>query len=274
MSIGNRSVLRLRSLSLRLIISIVAILLVSSVARADEFSRLKGFWECFEEGAQATLEFKSKQNLVYNGTTYTYQLAPGVFQVQDETGVANYFYAIEDGILLIMSMDGSVSQCRKGNKPQETTTAQKPSGTATATGGGPWPPRYVKPQPPYDEVNPGNELLLYKFAGRWDHVSTNTLTNLFLKPDGTYEEAYEAGYSGTFTDQGGYQTGSWGAAGADNARGYWRVVGGIRSGKLILRDQAGNESIYHYQVHIRNGEIYSGEYFFNNRLYSVTYIYR
>jgi len=69
---------------------------------------------------------------VYNGAAYTYQLAPGVFQVQDETGVANYFYTIE----------------------------------------------------------------------------------------------------------------------------------------------AGNESIYHYQVHIRNGEIYSGEYFFNNRLYSVTYIYR
>ena len=139
MSIGNRSVLKLPSLSLCLIISIVAFLFALPAARADEFTRLKGFWECSEEGTRATLEFTSKQNLVYNGTAYTYQLAPGVFQVQDETGVANYFYAIEDGILLIMSMDGSVSQCRKGNKPQETTTAQKPSGTATATGGGPMP---------------------------------------------------------------------------------------------------------------------------------------
>ena len=274
MSILNRFVRTQPSLSLYLIISTVVLLFVSSAVQADEFVRLQGFWECTEEGVMATLEFTSKESLVYNGTTYTYQLAPGVFQVQDQTGVANYFYAIEDGILLIMSMDGSVSQCRKGKKPPKAVTPKKTPGMTTAAKGGPWPPPYVRPQPPYDEVNPRPETLLYKFAGRWDHVTTNTLTNLYLKPDGTYEEAYEAGYSGTMTDQGGYQTGSWGAAGADNARGYWRVVGGIRSGKLILRDQAGNESIYHYQVHIKNGEIYSGEYFFNNRLYSVTYIYR
>ena len=32
------------------------------------------------------------------------------------------------------------------------------------------------------------QALLYKFAGRWDHVTRNTLTNQFLKPGGTYEE--------------------------------------------------------------------------------------
>jgi hypothetical protein len=274
MTIGTRSVPKRPSPPFCLIICITAILVLSTAVRADEFALLKGFWECTEEGARATLEFKTKQRLVYNGTAYSYQLAPGVFQVQDDSGVANYFYAIEDGILMIMSMDGSISQCRKGKKPQKATTGKKPSGSATAAGGGPWPPRYVKPQPPYDEVNPSNELLLYKFAGRWDHVTTYTLTNLFLKPDGTYEEAYEAGYSGTFTDQGGYQTGSWGAAGADNERGYWQVVGGLRTGSLILRDQQGNQTTYQYQVHIKNGEVYWGEYFFNNRLYSVKYIYR
>ena len=167
-----------------------------------------------------------------------------------------------------------IREINKGKKPKKAATAQKRSDAAATAGGGPWPPRYVKPQPPYDEVNPSNELLLYKFAGRWDHITTNTLTNLFLKPDGTYEEAYEAGYKGTFTDQGGYQTGSWGAAGADNERGYWRVVGGLRSGALILKDLQGNQTRYQYQVHIKNGEVYWGEYFFNNRLYSVTYIYR
>jgi hypothetical protein len=255
-----------------LTIGIAALLFVSSTVWADEFTRLKGFWECSEEGAKATLEFTSKQNLIYNGTAYTYQLAPGVFQVQDETGAASYFYTIEDNVLLIMSMDGSVSQCRKGKKPQETSVAKKPSGTAAASGH--WPPAYVKPQPPFDEANPSPELLLYKFAGRWDHVTRNTLTNLFLKPDGTYEEAYEAGYSGNFTDQGGSQTGNWGATGAQQDRGYWMVVGGLRSGKLILRDQSGNETAYQYRVHIQNGEVYWGEHFFNNRLYSVKYIYR
>lgn len=274
MSIKNRSVFKQQSLSLCLVVSLAALLFASPAVWADEFARLKGFWECSEEGARATLEFMSNQNLIYNGTTYTYQLAPGVFQVQDATGVANYFYTLEDGILLIMSMDGSVSQCRKGEKPKKAVTARKPSDKAAATGKGRWPPPYVKPQPPFDEANPSLELLLYKFAGRWDHVTSNTLTNLFLKPDGTYEEAYEAGYSGTFSDQGGYQTGNWGAAGAENERGYWKVVGGLRSGTLILRDQSGNENVYRYQVHIKNNEVYWGEYFINNRLYIVKYIYR
>jgi len=104
MPIGNRFVLKRPSLLSCLIISIAVILSAWSDVWADEFARLKGLWECTEEGTRATLEFKSKQNLVYNGTTYTFQLAPGVFQVQDDTGVAAYFYTIEDGILLIMSM--------------------------------------------------------------------------------------------------------------------------------------------------------------------------
>lgn len=253
--------------------SLSALFCASSV-RADEFARLKGFWECVEEGARATLEFTSSQELVYNGATYSYQLAPGVFQVQDASGVASYFYTIEDSVLLILSMDGSVSQCRKGKKPEKAKAAKAPSGTATASGGGHWPPPYVKPQPPFDEVNPSPELLLYKFAGRWDHVTSHTLINLYLKPDGTYEETYESGYSGSFSDQGGYQTGSWGASGAEQDRGYWKVVGGLRSGTLILRDRNGNESRYRYQVHIQNNEVYWGEYFLNNRLYSIKYIYR
>ncbi len=271
---GNRSVFKQPVLFLRIITIIAAIVFASSSVWADEFARLKGFWECTEEGARATLEFTSKQNLVYNGTAYAYQLASGVFQVQDETGVANYFYTIEEGILLIMSMDGSVSQCQKGKKPKQAAIAKKPSGTSSPSAGGPWPPPYVQPQPPFDEVNPSPELLLYKFVGRWDHVTSNTLTNLYLKPDGTYEEAYESGYSGSLTNQGGNQTGSWGAAGAEQERGYWKAVGGLRSGTLILRDQNGNEATYRYQVHIKNGEVYWGEYFFNNRLYSVKYIYR
>jgi len=266
----GHSAFKQQSLVLCLTVSIVALLLISSAAWADEFTRLKGFWECKEEGAQATLEFTSNQNLIYNGTAYTYQLAPGVFQVQDETGVANYFYTIEDGILLIMSMDGSVSQCRKGKKPNNAAASKKPSGAPSPSADGPWPPPYVKPQPPFDEVNPSPELLLYKFAGRWDHVTSNTLTNLYLKPDGSYEEAYESGYSGTLANQGG----SWGATGAEQERGAWKVVGGLRSGRLILRDQSGNETAYQYQVHIQNGEVYWGEYFINNRLYSVKYIYR
>jgi len=137
-----------------------------------------------------------------------------------------------------------------------------------------WPPPYARPQGNVSEDNPNTQALLYKFAGRWDHVTTNTLTNLFLKPDGTYEEAYESGYSGQFTDQGGYQTGHWGATGEQQARGRWKVVGGLRQGKLYLVDQNGKQNVYEYQVHIKRGEVFWGEYFFNGQLNSVKYIYR
>jgi hypothetical protein len=132
----------------------------------------------------------------------------------------------------------------------------------------------VRPQGRIDEYNPGAQALLYKFAGRWDHVTSNTLTNLFLKPDGTYEEAYEGGYSGVFKDEGGYQTGNWGATGAQQARGRWKVVGDLRQGKLYLVDQSGRESVITYQVHIKGGEVFWGEYFFNGKLYSAEYVYR
>jgi hypothetical protein len=137
-----------------------------------------------------------------------------------------------------------------------------------------WPPPYRPPQGTIDEYNPTAEMMLYKFAGRWDHVTTNTLTNVFLKPDGTYEIAYEAGYSGQFQDQGGNQTGNWGAAGKEQLSGRWRIEGNLREGKLFMMDQNGNENVYPYRVHIQRGEIYWGEYFFNNLLYSVKYIYR
>ncbi len=75
-------------------------------------------------------------------------------------------------------------------------------------------------------------MLLYKFAGRWDNVTTNTLTNLFLKPDGTYEETYESSYSGQLSDQDGLQSGNWSATGAQQGAGYWKVVGNLKQGKL------------------------------------------
>ena len=47
--------------------------------------------------------------------------------------------------------------------------------------------RYFRPQV--------SELVQY-FAGMWAHVTPNTLTNLNLYPDGTYDDVYEASYSG------------------------------------------------------------------------------
>ncbi|MFH2012637.1 MAG: hypothetical protein ABIJ37_08070 [Pseudomonadota bacterium] len=259
--------------------STLALLFILPVAWAEDFTTLKGCWECQEDGGKSTLEFKSRQQLLYNGKAYNYRIAPGTIKVQEGSDLVDYFFAMEGNVLVILPPDGSVMRCYKTKISKQAATKQK-SGKSTAqypkTGAADqhWPPPYARPQGRIDEQNPGSQALLYKFAGRWDHVTRNTLTNLFLKPDGTYEEAYEAGYSGVFQDQGGYQTGNWGATGSQQARGNWKAVGSLRQGKLYLVNQAGRKSVISYQVHIRRGEVFWGEYFFNGKLYSVNYIYR
>ena len=44
---------------------------------AEGYSLLKGFWQCQEEGVQSTLEFQSKNELVYNGQTASCHLPRG-----------------------------------------------------------------------------------------------------------------------------------------------------------------------------------------------------
>ena len=264
---------------LMLLIAALCQLLFSPKAGADDFAQIKGYWQCQEEGIRSTLEFVSPKQLLYNGQAANYQLGPGFIAVQEEGGLVNYFFTREGNFLVILSPDGAVTQCQKAKKPkraapQQKTSQGRASADRTTSRDQNWPPPYVRPPGRVDEYNPGDQALLYKFAGRWDHVTRNTLTNLYLKPDGTYEEAYEAGYSGVFKDQGGYQTGNWGAAGAQQARGRWRAVGNLRQGRLIMVDQSGRQSVIQYQVHVKGGEAYWSEYFFNGKFYSVNYIYR
>jgi hypothetical protein len=264
---------------LLLAISMLVLVFIQPLALADDYAQLKGCWQCQIDGESIALEFESRQKLLYNGEAYNYQLTPGVIQVQEGYDLENYFFKIEGGILFVQSPDGSIMQCKRTKKPQQAKTKGKPTTPPTqayrtqpADRG--WPPPYVRPQGTINEQNPSAQALLYKFSGQWANVTSNTLTNLLLKPDGTYKEAYEAGYSGVFKDQGGHQTGHWGATGAQQRRGHWKVAGSLRQGKLFLVDQNGSENVYTYQVHIRKGEVFWGEYFFNGRLYSVEYIYR
>ncbi len=137
-----------------------------------------------------------------------------------------------------------------------------------------WPPPYQRPpgRSTWEDSSP--EKLLYKFAGRWDSATSNRLHNIYLKPDGSYEDSYEAGFSGQFVDQGGFQTGHWGATGNEQAGGRWTIQGTLRQGTITLIDQRGKRTDYRYQVHCRGSECYGSEYFFNGRLYTVKYIYR
>jgi hypothetical protein len=246
-----------------------ALLLSPPGYAAEGYALLKGFWQCQEEGEQTTLEFQSKNQLIYNGQPANYQLRPNAFRVIEDSGPADYFYQYLEGTLIIFSPDGSMTYCQKAKKrAHQAQQSTRPHSTTQN-----WP-KYERPQKSMTGDESDLQSLLYKFAGRWDHVTSNTLTNLYLKPDGTYEESYEAGYGGQFQDQGGYQTGHWGTTGTDQGQGRWTIQGTLKRGTLTLIAPNGNRTVYQYRVHYKNGEYYWSEYFFNGKLYSVKYIYR
>lgn len=181
---------------------------------------------------------------------------------------------------------GKMDYTQDGMTELSKTLAAKsqPSSTGSAGSGGTtgqvtrdasgWPPPYQKPpgRSTWEDSSP--EKLLYKFAGRWDSATSNTLHNIYLKPNGSFEDSYEAGYSGQFVDQGGSQTGNWGTAGNEQTGGRWTIRGTLRQGTITLIHRNGKRTNYRYQVHCRGSECYGSEYFFNGKLYSVKYIYR
>jgi hypothetical protein len=119
--------------------------------------------------------------------------------------------------------------------------------------------RYVRP-------TAGSSDLVQFFADIWVTTSTNTSTQVYLYPDGTWSDHYEASYSGDFSNSGG-NTGSWGAGGAQNSRGRWRVSGTRDQGRLILIYPNGEQEVYQYHVHEENGQKYYSEYYFNGTLF-------
>lgn len=162
------------------------------------------------------------------------------------------------------------------NKAASLTGSAESSGTTgqIAKDNSGWPPPYHRPPGTSTWEDSSPEKLLYKFAGRWDSATSNTLHNIDLKPDGSFEESYEAGYSGQFVDHGGYQTGNWGATGNEQTTGRWTIHGTLGQGTLTLSYRNGKRTDYRYQVYCRGGDCYGSDYYFNGKLYTVKYIYR
>jgi len=59
--------------TIALIIASLALMLIMPAAWADNFAQLKGYWQCQEDGGSATLEFMSRQQLLYNGQAFRYR---------------------------------------------------------------------------------------------------------------------------------------------------------------------------------------------------------
>ena len=75
-----------------LIVVVLSLMLISPAAGADNFAQLQGYWRCQEEGIQATLEFMTREKLIYNGQAANYQPGPGIIGVEEEGGLVNYFF--------------------------------------------------------------------------------------------------------------------------------------------------------------------------------------
>ena len=183
----------------------------------------------------------------------------------------------------LSAADGKMDYTQDAVTELSKTLAAESQPSSTGSGGATgqvardasgWPPPYQRPTGSVSPDDSSPKNLLYKFAGRWDSATSNTLHNIYLKPDGSFEDSYEAGYSGQFADQGGFQTGNWGAAGNEQAGGRWTIQGTLRQGTITLIHRNGKRTNYRYQVHCRGSKCYGGEYFFNGKLYSVKYIYR
>ena len=72
----------------------------------------------------------------------------------------------------ILSM--TMTYCQKAKKP--SVQAQQPAQPQTTLQG--WPPPYQRPAGRITWEDSSLEKLLYKFAGRWDSATSNTLHNI------------------------------------------------------------------------------------------------
>ena len=250
----------------------------TTTLQAADFSQLKGQWQCQEGGERYSLEFQSANTLLYNGAATNYQIFANTLVVQEEYGPVPYVFELQGDTLTFPTYDGPTATCSRGGTAAPSAPShQPPQGHSASVGqtlipGRNWP-IYARPAGRVTMQSSDPQALLYKFAGRWDHVTSNTLSNLYLMPNGRYSDAYEAGYSGTFEDPGGYQTGAWGTAGAEQSGGHWTIQGTLEQGTITLIGNNGSRTVLNYRVYMEGGEYY-GDYYFNGRLYTPKYIYR
>jgi hypothetical protein len=114
------------------------------------------------------------------------------------------------------------------------------------------------------EVSSGIES---HFIGTWVTSTTNTERRVTLFPDGRFAMNYEASYSGRSNDQQGDQTMAWGQASGKGSQGQWKVRGTREKGTLTLIYNNGETATIPYRVHVERGEVYWGEYWFDDQLY-------
>jgi hypothetical protein len=191
---------------------------------------LIGTWHTPGPEGPILLIFESKDRLVFDGEPAKYALRPGVIQVEDEEGVADYPYLLSGDVLTIVFPEGIQLQFTRAKPgPPSPSTAGKPSPKPRAAG------------------SVDNPVLASEISGIWWGYSGTTERKIGLCPQGRYHDYTESSYSGSSRDSLGNPSTAWGAAGQRSGSGTWTIQGNYQEGVISVRYADGKETNIPYQ---------------------------
>ena len=114
----------------------------------------------------------------------------------------------------------------------------------------------------------GDSVLAQRFAGKWYSFSSaagggGSESQIAFCSNGNYYESYEAGYSGSSSDQYGNETMNWGQASASGADGTWSISGTVQQGTITVKYSNGSTTTISYQQSNDDPQCY----YFDGRLH-------
>jgi hypothetical protein len=86
---------------------------------SDPAQDLLGSWQCVTANGIIPIIFQSQNQLLFNGESAQYLLVPGAIRVQENNGLVDYPYKLEDARLSIGLSDGRVIRCARGESSQQ-----------------------------------------------------------------------------------------------------------------------------------------------------------
>ncbi len=114
----------------------------------------------------------------------------------------------------------------------------------------------------------GDTLLAKRFMGKWYGFSGaagggGSESQMAFCANGAYYESYEAGYSGSSSDQYGNETSAFGSASQESGDGHWSIEGTVEQGRITIKYSNGNTSVIEYVRDQKDQQCY----YFDGRLH-------
>lgn len=85
-------------------------------------TQLSGIWVSNSYGTSVTLQFKSENQLIYDGELSYYAASSNIIRIQEEYGFVDYPYLIQHGELKIQFPDGSIAVFVRKKRTTSGTT--------------------------------------------------------------------------------------------------------------------------------------------------------